>query len=233
VRLLQISIIIPTFNEAAVIEALVKYLRQYSTGERVEIIISDGGSTDKTPAIAAAAGAAVFTSPQKGRAAQMNYGALKASGNILYFVHADSLPPVNFVHDIIGAVTNGFDCGRYQTAFNSTSWLLKLNAWFTRFDWFICNGGDQTFFITQKLFNGLNGFNSSMQIMEEYDLVPRAKTKGRFKIFKSAALVSARKYEGRSWWQVQMANKKAVQLFKKGASQQHIVNTYKAMLKIK
>lgn len=231
--LLQISIIIPTFNEASVIEALIKYLQQHSAAAMVEIIVSDGGSTDKTLAIAAATGATALTSPQKGRAAQMNYGASKAGGDILYFVHADSFPPVNFVNDITDAVTNGFDCGRYKTKFNSSNWLLKINAWFTRFDWFICNGGDQTFFVTKKLFDQLHGFNSNMQIMEEYDLVPRAKEKGRFKIFKSAALVSARKYEGRSWWQVQMANKKAVQLFKKGASQQEIAAIYTAMLKIK
>ena len=67
--------------------------------------------------------------------------------------------------------------------------------------------------------------------MEEYDLTARAKKIGRYKIFKNTALLNARKYNGRSWWQVQMANRKAIQLFKSGASQQQIVATYKAMLK--
>ena len=227
----KISIIIPTYNEAAVIVSLINYLYTNSNNLIAQIIISDGGSTDATVSLSTQAGATAILSPQKGRAAQMNYGASKATGDILYFVHADTLPPVCFVADIIAAVKDGYDCGRYQTNFNSTKSILKFNAFFTRFDWFICYGGDQTFFITKKLFDTLNGFKNEMTIMEEYDLTNRAKQTGRYKIFKATALVSARKYEGRSWWQVQMANRKAIQLFKKGASQQQIVNTYKAMLK--
>ena len=226
----KISIIIPTYNEAAVVVALINHLNSHSNHLIAEIIVSDGGSTDETVALAENAGAITVTSPQKSRAAQMNYGALKTTGNILYFVHADTLPPVSFATDIIIAVNGGFDCGRYRTKFNSPKSILKFNAFFTRFDWFICYGGDQTFFITQKLFEKLNGFRNDMAIMEEYDLTTRAKKVGRYKIFKNTALLNARKYEGRSWLQVQLANRKAIQLFKSGASQQEIVNTYKAML---
>jgi rSAM/selenodomain-associated transferase 2 len=228
--LLNISIIIPTYNEAAVVEKLINYLQKNTDSAVTEIIISDGGSTDNTVEKTASAGAIVFVSPHKGRAAQMNFAAAKAKAPILYFVHADTFPPESFATDIGNAVQNGFSCGRYQTKFNSHKWLLKVNAFFTRFDWFICYGGDQTFFITKKLFSELEGFDATMAIMEEYDLTARAKQKGRYKIFNKSALVSARKYEGRSWWQVQMANRKAVQLFKKGASQQEIAATYKAML---
>ena len=161
----------------------------------------------------------------------MNYGALKATGNILYFVHADTLPPVSFTTDIITAVNDGFDCGRYQTKFNSNKWVYKINAFFTRFDWFICYGGDQTFFITKKLFDELGGYKPDMQIMEEYDLTSRAKQAGKYKIFNGKTLISIRKYLGRSWLQVQMANHKAIQLYKKDANQQEIAATYKAMLK--
>lgn len=108
--------------------------------------------------------------------------------------------------------------------------MLKVFAWFTRFNWFICYGGDQTFFIAKKLFEELAGFKGDMLIMEEYDLTERAVKKGRYKIFKDKTIVSARKYEGRSWWQVQLANRKAVKLYKKGASQTEISETYKQML---
>jgi rSAM/selenodomain-associated transferase 2 len=228
-----ISIVIPTYNEAPGIATLIKYLKDNSNSTVVEIIVSDGGSNDATVALAKKAGAIAVVAPLKGRAAQMNYGASKASGNILYFVHADTFPPISFAADIVKAVNDGYDCGRYQTKFNSAKSILKFNAFFTRFDWFICYGGDQTFFITKKLFNELNGFNNTMAIMEEFDLTARAKQKGRYKIFNKTALVSARKYEGRSWWQVQMANKKAVEMFRKGASQQQIADTYKAMLESK
>ena len=85
-------------------------------------------------------------------------------------------------------------------------------------------------FITQKLFIELGGFNEAMQIMEEYDLTTRAKQKSRYKIFNKTTLISTRKYEGRSWWQVQMANRKAIQLYKQGASQEELIKVYHAML---
>jgi rSAM/selenodomain-associated transferase 2 len=227
---IKISIIIPAYNEAENIAALINYLKQNSKNSGTEIIVSDGGSTDETQYLAASAGATVLASPQKGRAAQMNFGAAAANGNILYFVHADCLPPVNFINDIYDAVTKGFDCGRYRTKFNSPELRYKFNAFFTRFDWFICYGGDQTFFITRSLFDSINGFNSSMKIMEEYDLTTRAKRNGHYKIFKDEALVSVRKYEGRGWWRVQKANSKAIALYKAGASQEEIVLAYKKML---
>jgi rSAM/selenodomain-associated transferase 2 len=226
----KISIIIPTHNEAASIVKLIAYLQLHGKDDIAEIIISDGGSTDETLAIAEQSGAVTLISPQKGRAAQMNYAAAKASGDIIYFVHADSLPPVNFAADIIEAVNNGFDFGRYRTKFNSSKLLLKINAWFTRFNWFICYGGDQTLFVTKQLFKQSGGFKNELLIMEEYEFCDRLMKDYKYKIFADASLISTRKYEGRSWLKVQLANRKALKLFKKGASQQEIVNTYKQML---
>ena len=225
-----ISIIIPTYNEAATIGGLLRYLQQNCHPNEIEILVIDGGSMDDTLSIAAANGVQAMVSPQKGRAAQMNFGSSLAKGNLLYFVHADSFPPVSFVKDILLAVQQEFSCGRYQTTFNTNRFIFKINAFFTRFDWFICYGGDQTFFITKKLFEQVNGFNAAMLIMEEYDLTERARQNGRYKIMKGKALVSVRKYEGRSWLMVQLANKKAVALYKAGAPQQQIADTYKQML---
>ncbi len=209
---------------------LITWLHKHGTDMIAEIIISDGGSTDKTLAIAEQSGAVTLLSPQKGRAAQMNYGVSKASGDIFYFVHADSFPPKSFAADITRAVTNGYDFGRYRTKFDSSKLLLKINAWFTRFNWFICYGGDQTLFVTRKFFEQSGGFKNELLIMEEYEFCDRLMKHGRYKIFADAALISARKYEGRSWLQVQLANRKAVKLFKKGVSQEEIIKTYRQML---
>lgn len=227
---LKISIIIPTYNEAAGIAKLITYLQKHGGDTVKEIIISDAESTDETIAIAGQYGVAALVSPQKGRAAQMNFGVHKASGNIFYFVHADCFPPVNFATEIIAAVNNGYDFGRYRTKFDSSKFLLKINAWFTRFNWFICYGGDQTLFITREFFERSGGFKNELLIMEEYEFCERMMNQGHYKIFADAALISARKYEGRSWLRVQLANRKAVKLFKKGASQEEIIKTYKAML---
>ncbi len=227
---MQISIIIPTHNEDENICKLITFLTHHQNGLVAEIIVVDGGSTDFTVKVAEESGAKVVISPEKGRAAQMHYGALQAIGDILYFVHADTFPPDSFAGDIVNAVKNGFDLGRYHTKFDSRKWYLKINAWFTRFDWFICIGGDQTLFITKDLYKKSGGFKKELFIMEEFEFVPRARKDAHYKIFKKPALVSARKYDNNSWLRVQMANRKIVNMYKHGASQQDMVVLYKKML---
>jgi len=228
----MISVIIPTYNEAGYIVNLVNYIKQHAGASPIEIIVSDGGSLDETAAIAANAGAIILHSPQKGRAAQMNFGASKASGDIFYFVHADCIPPTSFIADIKNAAANNFDAGRYRTKFMSNSFLLQLNAYFTRFHLFHCYGGDQTLFINRQLFEKLHGFDETKLIMEDYDITERAIKKGRYKIMEKSVLVSARKYENNSWMRVQKANYKAVQMYKKGAPSSLIAKEYNTSLKV-
>jgi rSAM/selenodomain-associated transferase 2 len=226
----MLSIIIPTYNETENIGSLISYLKKASLGNEVEIIVCDGGSNDETIYHAREAGATVILSPTKGRAAQMNFGASIAKGNIFYFIHADTLPPECFVADIEMAVNQGYDLGRYRTKFAGNKNILKMNAFFTRFDLLVCYGGDQTLFIKKKLFTQINGFNNDMLIMEDYDIVKRARVLGKYKIFKKSALVSARKYETNSWLKVQKANKIVVSMYNNGSSQQAMINKYQELL---
>lgn len=227
---MKISIIIPTYNESGNIVKLVNYLQQHRGENIAEIIVSDGGSQDDTIRRAKEAEAKIVSSPTKGRAAQMNYAASIAKGDILYFIHADTLPPVTYAPDIEKMVRQGFDLGRYRTKFDSSKWILKVNAFFTRFDWFMCMGGDQTLFITKKLFDQAGGFDGSMKIMEEYEFCERARRYGKYKIMQNETLVSARKYDANSWYKVQRANYTIIKMFKKGLSQDEMVKKYKEML---
>jgi len=227
---MNISIIIPTYNEAENIGRLINYLQQHSTGTPTEIIVTDGGSSDATIAIARQAGANAVLSPQKGRAGQMNYGATLTTGDVLYFIHADTFPPTSFVTDITEAIQAGYGLGRYYSKYDTKKWVLKINELFTRFDFFIGYGGDQTLFITGALFNEINGFDSTMKIMEDFDITTRAKLKAKYKIIPKAALISARKYDKNSWWKVLMANREIVKMYKQGASQNAMAMRYKAVL---
>jgi rSAM/selenodomain-associated transferase 2 len=228
---MTISIIIPTYNEAANIGSLVNYLKQHSTSAVAEVIVSDGESEDDTVRLATEAGARAVVSPEKGRSAQINYGASLAKGDVLYFLHADCYPPKTYATDILNAVKEGYDLGRYQTKFNTNKTILQLNAWFTRFDLFVCMGGDQTLFIRRSLFESLGGFRQDMKIMEEFEFCQRARQQGRYKIMNGKALISARKYDTNSWLTVQRANAKIIRMYKKGASQQEMLETYKHMLR--
>jgi GT2 family glycosyltransferase len=160
----------------------------------------------------------------------MNFAASHASGTILYFVHADCFPPHDFLSDIGAAVEAGFDAGRYQTKFLSSKFLLKLNAFFTRFHMFSCYGGDQTLFITRYFFRKIGGFDESKYIMEDYDISSRIVKEGRYKIFPKPALVSARKYDKNSWLTVQKANYAAVKMYRTGVDTETILDHYRKNL---
>jgi len=227
---MTVSIIIPTYNEAENIGSLLDFLLINGDENLMEIIVSDGGSTDTTFEAAKKTGVKTVLSPKKGRAAQMNYGASMAKGDLLYFVHADSKPPKTYLTDIIHSIASGFDLGRFLSAYDSKSWLLKINSLLSRLDTFAGMGGDQTVFITHQLFKETGGFNAEMKIMEEFEFCARARKKGKYKIIPKAVLVSARKYESNGWLSVQKANYKIVRMYLKGASQEEMANKYKQML---
>lgn len=161
----------------------------------------------------------------------MNYGAAHAKGDVLYFVHADVLPPETFISDINKAITGGYDMGRYIMRFITKKWYIRFNEFFTRFDFFVCYGGDQTLFIKRKLFEDSGGFRSDMRIMEDFEFTKRLRRqKVKYKILQKGALISDRKYDNNSWWKVQKANYTIVKMYKNGASQDAMVNKYTEML---
>jgi len=228
---MKISVIIPTFNEAENISGLLTYLKELEGAQNLEIIVSDGGSTDNTLELANQSRVLALLSPKKGRAGQMNYGVSKASGSVYYFIHADTKPCATCVEDIEDALNVGFDCGSFRTQFDKNSFLLKINAWFTRFNYLFFRGGDQSIFVTKDLFNRIKGYDEHYYIMEDYDFLNKVWAQGTFKLIPKATLVSARKYENNTWLSVQLANLKVVRMFKKGASQADMLSTYKEMLR--
>lgn len=227
---MKISIIIPTYNEDGNIEGLLQHLKKNNNENIAEIIVSDGGSSDDTLTIAGANGAVALESPVAGRAGQMNYALEHATGDIYYFVHADSKPPESYTDDILNAINEGFDCGSFRTAFDSDKYLLRINAFFTRFNYLFFRGGDQSIFVTRDLMNKVGEYKEDMLIMEDYDFIERIQKHGKFKLIPKSTLVSARKYDENSWLKVQLANYAVVKLYNKGATQEEMITTYKRML---
>jgi glycosyltransferase involved in cell wall biosynthesis len=130
---LFISIIIPTYNEQERIGKLLEHLKKCCAETPHEIIIADGGSKDRTVQIAEKSGAVVIHCLKKGRAAQMNKGAEHSNGTILYFLHADTLPPIDFVDHITKAFREGYRSGCFRLSFGDPHPILKFYSWFTRF----------------------------------------------------------------------------------------------------
>ncbi|MDC6351209.1 TIGR04283 family arsenosugar biosynthesis glycosyltransferase [Zeaxanthinibacter sp. PT1] len=190
----DISIIIPVLNESEVIPALLCHLNEASSGNlNLEIIVVDGGSTDATAKVAHSLGAKVITAP-KGRAAQMNTGARASLGGILYFLHADTLPPKDFDQKIMSAMNPDRLAGCFRMRFDHSHPLLRFFAWCSRINIRLCRGGDQSLFIDRHLFEKCGGFNQKYRIYEDSELIGRLYRFTRFTIIADHVVTSARKY---------------------------------------
>lgn len=224
------SVIIPTYNEAANIARLVADLRRHDPSGQLEIMVVDAHSPDGTAEAARQAGATVLLSPKPGRAAQMNFGAAHATGDLLYFVHADVSIHPDYVATIGQAVQQGHEAGCYRFRFDSAHPLLRINSYGTRFEGIMSRGGDQTLFITKALFRRLGGFNERFVIMEDFEIIRRIRPVASFFIVPQDVVVSARKYETNSWLRVQLANLTAFAMFFLNMPPPRIARTYKALL---
>ncbi|MFT4973262.1 MAG: rSAM/selenodomain-associated transferase 2 [Paraglaciecola sp.] len=228
---MKISIIIPTLNEEKNIGRLVNHLKVLSHQNYLEeIIVCDAGSQDTTQKLAREAGATVLQSPECGRAVQMNYAVKNSTGEVLYFVHADVLPPVSCLADIVQSLEAGHKFGCFCYNFDSEKKSLKFNALLNKFDWMVAGGGDQTMFIGRDTFYELNRFKEDLPIMEDFDFVWRAKKKYKMHVVKKNATVSARKFKNNSYLRVQVANVLVFFLFRIGISPNFLSKLYKGML---
>jgi len=191
----KISIIVPILNEADYIGKLLDCLQHSIIPEYVEeVLVVDGGSRDGSIKIAQGYGATLIHS-EKGRAKQMNLGAQRATGEVLYFLHADTLPPKNFVTHIVKAIEAGYQAGCFRMRFDSNSRFLQFFAWFTRINHQICRGGDQSLFITKELFTKTQGFNEDYVVYEDNEFIGRLYKKTNFKVLPEKVETSARRYK--------------------------------------
>lgn len=140
---------------------------------------------------------------EKGRAKQMNLGAAISSEDILYFLHADSFPPINFDQLIINEVKNDNPAGCFRMEFNSTHWWLRLASWLTKFSWRACRGGDQSQFITKALFNEIGGYNETYIIYEDNILINALYARKQFVVINKKIRTSARLYKKHGVWKLQ------------------------------
>ncbi|MFD0798823.1 TIGR04283 family arsenosugar biosynthesis glycosyltransferase [Maribacter chungangensis] len=190
----QISVVIPVLNEEKYIKKVLTHIKKNARSGRIlEILVVDGGSTDATVAIAISLGATVISS-DRGRARQMNLGAKMAAGELLYFLHVDTIPPLNFDTDILNSYVNGFEAGCFRLQFDTSHPVLRFFAWCSRMNYQICRGGDQSLFISKNLFLRSGKFNESYIIYEDNEFIGRLYKLANFTIIPTAVKTSARRY---------------------------------------
>lgn len=200
-----ISIIIPVFNEAAIIE---KTLLQLQQNSQVEIIVVDGGSQDETVTLAEQTGVKVIKSSNGGRALQMNAGAAIAQADILLFLHADTQLPANYIEIVQKTLSSPQAiAGAFELAIDGQDLslriveiLVKMRSRFLSLPY-----GDQAIFLTKEVFQDLGGF-AKLPIMEDFELVQRLKRQGKIIIAPLAAVTSSRRWQKLGIWQTTIIN---------------------------
>ncbi|MCF6296200.1 MAG: TIGR04283 family arsenosugar biosynthesis glycosyltransferase [Flavobacteriaceae bacterium] len=215
----KLSIIIPILNEVETIGNLLQHLLDNSSKDNItEIIVVDGGSTDGSQNIVInftqqnqkyhrflkpVISNIKLLNSKRGRAKQMNLGAENATGNILYFLHADSFPPKAFDQLIINEIEKTNLAGCFRMQFDHNHWWLRLASWLTQFRWRTCRGGDQSQFITKELFNEIGGFDENYVIYEDNILINELYSRNEFVVIQHKIKTSARSYKRNGVWKLQ------------------------------
>ncbi|HXZ06320.1 MAG TPA: TIGR04283 family arsenosugar biosynthesis glycosyltransferase [Ktedonobacteraceae bacterium] len=192
---MHFSIIMPVLNEEAVLEHHLSILAGQIKRYSCELLIVDGGSTDQTVDIAQHFGRVI--SSQRGRAAQMNSGALAASGETLLFLHADTLLPDDAFDAIERALkTQDVVGGAFRICFNCDQWPYHLAAFVTnlrsRFGKVFT--GDQAYFVRSTCFHAIGGF-PDQPLMEDLEIIHRLRKIGKVILLPQYVTTSARRHE--------------------------------------
>lgn len=187
---MKTSIIIPALNEAKYIQKTLASVE--SQAGSLEILVVDGGSTDRTIELASER-ATVISSPA-GRAVQMNAGAQSATGDILLFLHADTLLPNDAIVNISRVISESqFEAGAFRLRFDLDRPLLRFYSWCTAFNRPSICFGDRGLFVRRDVFYELGGF-PPIPIFEDLEMVKRLYKRGHFLFMSDHVTTAARRF---------------------------------------
>jgi rSAM/selenodomain-associated transferase 2 len=220
---MKFTVIIPTLNEVKFILTTIQRIRDLD--ESVQIIIADGESSDETVQLSQKAKVEVVFS-KRGRGSQCNAGAAKASGDVLLFLHADTLLPENAFE----LLTNYFrdrniQIGTFRLAFDSSKAMLRFYCSFTKFDSMFTRFGDQCIVIRKSFFHEIGGF-PDWPLFEDVHLLRLARRKTKVISFPSQVITSARRFMSRGIVRTQILNGFLLLLYLIGVSPILLANWY-------
>lgn len=206
---MEISVIIPAWNEAPLIEDAVDWARRIGD----EVIVSDGNSPDGTGEIAAKAGAKALVGT-KSRGIQLDCGAQAAKGDILLFLHADTRLPARARGDILDALADpAVVGGNFLPRFLPKSWFTRLLCPANDLRRLLIRRyfGDSGIFVRRGIYHALGGFRP-YPLMDDFDFSARLERAGRTVYLRRPPIyASARRFEGREirtlllWLRLQVA----------------------------
>lgn len=193
----EISIIIPALNEEATLSRTLDMLRSFA--DEAELIVVDGGSTDETVSIAEAHGAKVLHSA-RGRGRQLQTGGGQAKGEILWFVHADTLPAPNAVYEMKKALEDSKVAGgNFTLYFDGETTAAKFLTWlYPQLNYLGLIYGDSAIFARREIYEKIGGFRD-YPIFEDLDFIERLRKTGEIITLPAIVTTSSRRFKDQSF----------------------------------
>ena len=221
----RISVIIPALDEAGSIAATVRRAQQ---AENIEVIVVDGDSGDSTRDIARSSGAVVLTSSPP-RAQQMNLGAAMASGDILLFLHADTLLPEGYDQVVRRCLTKPkVAAGAFELRIDAPHGAMRIMEqvanWRSRF--LKKPYGDQALFMSGATYRAVGGY-PVLPIMEDYEIIRRLGKKGHIVTLPVPVLTSARRWLRLGAWRTWAVNQAVVIAYYLGVAPRVLARFYR------
>jgi rSAM/selenodomain-associated transferase 2 len=191
---MRLSVIVPMLNEERTISAALRAIR--AGAPDAELIVVDGGSVDLSRDLAKPLCDLLIEAP-RGRAGQLNAGVARAGGEVLGFVHADTIVPSSYARDIETALANPEIVGGwFELELDDPAPLLRSIAFLSNLRSHLSRVavGDQAIFARRSIFEGLGGF-PALDIWEDLEFARRLKHAGPTVCLKSRVLASARRWK--------------------------------------
>ncbi|MDO8371718.1 MAG: TIGR04283 family arsenosugar biosynthesis glycosyltransferase [Polaromonas sp.] len=223
----RLSIVLPVLNEAAGLGAALQALAPLRA-RGAELIVADGGSSDRSAALATAGGAQLVHAA-RGRALQMNAGAAQARGEVLLFLHADTLLPAGADALISEALTGGSRVwGRFDVTITGRPAMLRLIAALMnlRSRRTGIATGDQAMFMTRAAFEAVGGF-PAQPLMEDIEMSRRLLKLSRPACLSAKVQTSGRRWESRGVWRTVLLMWRLRFAYWRGASPERLAELYR------
>jgi rSAM/selenodomain-associated transferase 2 len=191
---MQVSIIVPVFNEASLIQPFLEHLRDRARG--AEIIVVDGASTDGTDRLALGFCDQLIGSEKRSRATQMNSGARVAAGDIFWFLHADANVPGNCLDEIVRIMRDPTVAGGYFRIRLPSPAVYRLTDSFAHYAGLLLGMrcGDHGIFCRRTAFADVGGY-PNVPLMEDVEFFRQLRCCGRVVHSKKRIEISPRRYE--------------------------------------
>ncbi|SNC75526.1 transferase 2, rSAM/selenodomain-associated [Marinobacter sp. es.048] len=223
----SLSVIVPVWMEATGVTDTLRALQPIRARGH-EVIVVDGGSSDRTVELARPLCDRVVMS-EKGRALQMNAGAASANGDLLLFLHADTRLPANTLEHLASFVHSRRAWGRFDVRLSGERLLFRLIAWFmnqrSRLTG-ICTG-DQAMFVRRDTFEVLGGFKL-IPLMEDVEFSRRLCLVSRPFCIKEPVVTDSRRWQKHGAWRTIFLMWQLRWRYWRGESPESLAQTYRS-----